>query len=74
MADFDNGLPPDSTYVSGNSINSVSIATGELIESEGGQITGMLVATGELIESEGGRVTGVVIDKEKTGKSCMFYL
>jgi hypothetical protein len=43
MADFDNGLPPQGTDVSDDSINSVSIATGELIESEGGRVTGVVV-------------------------------
>jgi len=42
MADFDNGLPPETTDISDNSINAISIATGELIESEGGRVIGVM--------------------------------
>ncbi|GHV39656.1 hypothetical protein FACS1894179_04890 [Bacteroidia bacterium] len=74
MANFDNGLPPQGTDVSDNSINSVSISTGELIESEGGRVTGALVSTGELIESEGGRVTDILLEQEDAEyrNRCMF--
>jgi cystathionine beta-lyase family protein involved in aluminum resistance len=75
MTDFDNGLPPDGTDISDGSINSVSIATGELIESEGGRVTGAMVATGELITSEGGRVTGVMVGKEEyIGRNSIMFL
>ncbi|GAB6007482.1 hypothetical protein [Dysgonomonas reticulitermitis] len=64
MADFDNGLPPQGTDMSGSEISSVLIDKTDVGEGVANSISAVLLDKEEVQEGEVWSVSNILIDKQ----------
>lgn len=74
MADFDNGLPPQGTDISGSGISSVLIDKTDVEEGVANAISAVLLDKEEAQEGEVWSVSNILIDKQDAEyrNRCLF--